>query len=108
MLQDHGAVVCSQARVTLQDRSTPPAILSPSVAVDSHSNPSMYQLILHRSKTDLTGKGIQILFGRTKGPLCPVVALMNYLSIRPQPHESLFVLQDGTPLTRDHFVQEVK
>ena len=93
---------------TLQDSKSPPAILLSDVSVDSHSAPSMCCVSLRRSKTDPTGKGVCIFLGRTNAPLCPVVALLNYLAVRSERDGPLFVFQDGTPLLRDRFIREVK
>ena len=78
------------------------------VAVDSHSSPSMVRVHLRRSKTDPFGKGIHIYLGKTDLPLCPVVAILGYLAIRPPGEGPLFILEDGSPLTKEHFVKEVK
>ena len=46
--------------------------------------------------------------GKTSSVVCPVVALLNYLAIRPGPAGPLFMFQDGSPLSRDQFVRKVK
>ena len=78
------------------------------VSVDSHTDPSVVRIFLRRSKTDPLGRGTYIYLGRTKKILCPVVAILRFMSIRPQVAGPLLVLEDGRPLLRDHFVTEIK
>ena len=54
------------------------------VSINSLSNPSILKLRLKASKTDPLRKGVDIVLGRAKGPLCPIAALMSYLAIRGQ------------------------
>lgn len=90
--------------------NTPPAISVSDVAIDSHTAPSLVRIFLRKSKTDPGGKGVHIFLGSSGVPVCPVVALVTYLAIRPQTISSspLFVWQNGSPLARDHFVREVR
>ena len=37
-----------------------------------------------------------------------MVAIMNYLSVRPPGEGSLLVLEDASPLTKDLFVRKVR
>ena len=93
---------------TLVDTKEPAAIRVADVAVDSHTSPSMVRVLLRRSKTDLAGKGVHIFLGKTDLLLCPVAAILHYLAIRPSGEGPLFVLENGSPLTRERFVREVK
>ena len=68
----------------------------------------MVRLRLRRAKSDLFGKGVWIYLGQTGSPLCPVAAILHYLSVCPRSQGPLFVWRDGTPLTRDQLVREVK
>ena len=68
--------------------------------IDSHSNPFYIQLTLRRSKTDVSGRGVTIVIGRTGGTICPVAALLTYLSVLPATHGPLFIQSNGTPLSR--------
>lgn len=90
--------------------SYPPAISASDLAVDSHSSPSIVKVTLRRAKTDPFGKGVDIYFGKTNSPICPVAGLLNYMAIRPKGNSSgpLLVHADGSPLTRDQFVGMVK
>ena len=70
------------------------------VQVDYSTNPqSIYQMFR---------KGCFIFLGRGSFPLCPVVSLTNYLHLRGPGPSSLFIYQNGTPLSRSQlsfFVQ---
>ena len=46
--------------------------------------------------------------GRTNGAICRVIALLNYLSVRPPGDGPLLVLEDGSPLTKNLFVRKVR
>ena len=62
-----------------------------------------------KSKTDPFGKGTDIYLGRTHSDLCPVVAILKYLEVRPGPRSGpLLIHQDGNPLYRDQFVRCLK
>ena len=88
---------------------TPPSITADGVAVDSHSAPSIIRLTLTRSKTDQFGRGSHTFLGKTGSNLCPVEALLQFLARRPGPRVgSLFIHEDGRPLTRDQFVSHLK
>ena len=89
---------------------SPPSITADGVAVDSHSSPSTIRLTLHHAKTDPFGSGTAIFLGKTGHPyLCPVQALLAYLSRRPGPRSGpLLIHEGGQPLTRDQFVRLLK
>ena len=78
------------------------------VSVDSHSDPSIVRLLLRKGKTDPYGNGVFIYLGRTQSVVCPVVALLQFLAIRPSHSGPLFIWQDGSPLTQQQFTHEVK
>jgi len=52
------------------------------ISVDSHTAPTLPSLHLRHSKTDHFGKGVAITLARTGSTICPVTALVNYLTIR--------------------------
>lgn len=61
-------------------------------------------MFIRRSKTDQLGKGAWIsLFLLHKSLICPIKALNYYFSIHPIHFGSLFILQDGSVLTRYQF-----
>ena len=62
----------------------------------------------HSPTSDQTGKGVYIFLGKASPPMCPMLAVVNYLAIRPSPPGPLFVFANGAPLTRERFVKEVK
>ena len=46
------------------------------VAIDNTLSPKLLQVLLKRSKTDQTGKGVKVFIGRTGRLLCPVTAIL--------------------------------
>ena len=68
----------------------------------------MVRVLLRRSKTDPFGRGIYVYLGGTDLPLFPVAARLHYLATRPSGEDSLFIVGNGSPLTKEHFVSEVK
>ena len=93
---------------TTVSSSTLASICVSDVAVDRHHSPSVMRIFLRKAKTNPFGKGIHIFLGRTDRTLCPVVAIMNYLSVRPPGEGSLLVLEDGSLFTKDLFVRKVR
>ena len=59
-----------------------PCISWGDVAVDSTSSPSMVRVQLKRSKCDQFGKGMDVIGGRTESPICPVMAVLEYIRVR--------------------------
>ena len=78
------------------------------VAVDNPLSPTALRLHLKQSKTDVARDGVDIFIGRSYTPLCPVVALLQYLMRRGWDDGPLFRRRDGSPLTRRAFVALVK
>ena len=69
------------------------------VAVDSLERLSFIQVTLKGSKTDQACKGIKLYVGRTNNDLCPVAAMLTYLSVRGFDYGPLFTTEQGLPLT---------
>ena len=69
------------------------------VAVSSGSPPSAIRLRLKFSKTDPFGTGCFVYLGRSGHDICPVSALLHYLSLRGDTAGPLFVWRDGSPLS---------
>ena len=67
------------------------------IQVDSHDHPSYLRIVLRQSKTDLFGAGVSLFVGATGDTLCPVAAVLSYLSVRPSRPGPLFIYQDGRP-----------
>ena len=78
------------------------------VAVDNSPSPAVLQLTLMQSKTDPFRKGVQLLIGKTGTNLCPVAAVLDYLQVRGTGKGFLFRFKDGTYLTRQRLVKEVR
>ncbi len=78
------------------------------ISVDNATNPSLVQFNLKSSKTDPFRKGVQVVVGRTGNDLCPVVAILAYLSFRGTKPGALFCNHDSSPYTRGKFVKDIK
>ena len=79
--------------------------LSPQdIAVDSHYNPSVIRVRIKKSKTDQFGQGTYVYIGKTNTDLCPVAAILTYMAARGMAPGPLFILQDGSHLTREKLV----
>ena len=77
------------------------------IQVDSHNHPSYLRIILRHSKTDLFGAWVSLFMGATGDTLCPVAAVLSYLSVRPNRPGPLFMYQDDCPLSQVDLVAEV-
>ena len=83
--------------------------LSPrDVSVDHPQHPSVIYVTLKQSKTDQLRKGVTLVLGKTDQMLCPVTSMLSYLVVRGSLAGPLFVYPDGSFLTRDRFVEEVR
>ena len=71
------------------------------VTVDNAASPSVISLNIKYSKTDQGRVEVRVILGRTGDDLCPIGALLNYLSRRGSKRGPLFHWQDGTPLSKD-------
>ena len=78
------------------------------ISIDSRENPQVLTVLLRHSKTDTFGAGIYIHLGKTGEVLCPVAAVLGYLAIRPAHQGPLFVLEDGTPLSKTCLVNHLQ
>ena len=65
--------------LTVQDASSPAAVEVADVFFEG--SPVRARVHLRFSKTDLSGAGADVFLGFTRGPLCPVTALGNYLKV---------------------------
>ena len=68
----------------------------------------MLKIRLKSSKTDPFREGCDVFVGRTDFPLCPVAAMLAYLSYRCSSPSPLFKFSDGKPLTHSNFVEAVR
>lgn len=78
------------------------------IAIDSITNPSTLKVRIKASKTDPFRQGIDIFIGRTDNDLCPVAAMLAYLTKRGHKEGMLFHFKDGRLLTRERFVAKVR
>ena len=78
------------------------------VAVDDASNPSVLQIRIKQSKTDPFRRGVDLYVGKTSTAICPVSAVLDYLSVRGMSPGPLFRFEDGRALTRQLFVEAVR
>ena len=78
------------------------------VKVDSLSNPKMLRVRIKASKTDPFRLGVDVYVCRTEGPLCPLEAVLKYMTVRGKGPGPLFQFQDGRPLIRVRFVAGVQ
>ena len=82
--------------VDRQDSGSSHCVAVEDVAVDDHLSPTVIKIRLRHSKTDQYGKGVDVYLGRTgDNNLCPVSALLAYLTIRGNAPGPLFRLKDG-------------
>ena len=78
------------------------------VAVDSFENPQVMKVRIKASKTDPFRMGVDIYLGRTHKELCPITAILSYMSQRGSGPGPLVKFADGKPLTRARFVAKVR
>ena len=99
-----GFLRCGKFTVPTQATYDPEAHLSLSdIALDSKHIPSVIQVTIKQSKTDPFHQGVQLCLGKTDKEICPVNAILPYLAIRGANHGPLFIMQDGSHLTRQRF-----
>ena len=60
------------------------------------------------SKTDPFRTGITITVGKTDSHICPVSAMLNYLSIRPSTTGPLFIYASGRSLSKSLLISETR
>ena len=65
------------------------------LAVDSSSSPTCLRVRIKASKTDPFRKGALVHIGRGKAPLCAILAMLAYLSMRGNAPGPLFLLKNG-------------
>ena len=99
---------CRSGEVTVESESNydPQVHLSFSDLVVAH--PAAMSLQLKRSKSDQFMKGVKLVVGRTHDNLCPVTALLSYLSRRGSAPGPLFIWEDHRPLSKPRFVNQVR
>ena len=78
------------------------------IAVDRLDNPQTVKVHLKTSKTDQLGRGVDVYIGKTDCPLCPLTAVMHYMTIRDSTPGPFFVFKNGTPLTKSAFTARIR
>ena len=78
------------------------------VAVDNRQAPKMVQIHLKKSKTQQVGPGVDVVVGTTGSPLCPVTAIVNYISERGSQPGPFFLNPDKSALTKSQFVSRFR
>ena len=86
------AFVRTEEMIVLSDKAYNPAVYLSmgDIAVNDPRNPSMLQI------TDPFHRGVNLFAGRTGLDLCPVAALLGYLSVRGSQPPYLYVRMDGS------------
>ena len=84
-------------------------IAASDVTRDLSYPPNFVKIHLRQSKTDSFGRGVDIFLGRTNQAICPVAAILSFLTVRPAGMGGpLFCFQDGSVLSRERLVGEVR
>ena len=78
------------------------------IAVDNPAAPQMVRIHLKTSKTDQLGAGSDIIIGRTDSNLCPVSAILSYISLRGTRPGPFFIDSTARPLTKARFVAALR
>jgi len=74
-------------------------LLLSDAALDSHASPTLVQVTLKQCKNDQFRTGNQIFLSKTFQVVCPVEALVKYLSMRGGTQGPLFLLPSDKALT---------
>ena len=97
---------------TARDGSSPlnPDIISVHDISRAPGDPPNYICVhLRVSKTDPFGRGVHMYLGRTASVICPVAAILSFMTIRPSHLTGpLLRFLDGSTLTRTFLISTVK
>ena len=78
------------------------------IAVNSSVSPKVISLSIKQSKMDQFRKGVKVVIEQTNDNLCPVSALLSYLSRRGNFWGPLFCWHNKTPRSKMKFVSHVR
>ena len=78
------------------------------IVVDTGSDPAGMSVHIKASKTDPFRQGVTLHLGKTGVDLCPVAAMVDFLSVRGVSPGPLFQFQNGCPLHRRQLVLVVR
>ena len=73
--------------------------------MDNAESPKVISLNIKQSKTDQGAVDVRVIIGRTEDDLCPVTALLEYLSRRGNTLGALFQWENQIPLSKTKFVE---
>ena len=105
----HGFLRCGEVVVPSSSSYDPSVHLCyGDVALDSADQPTLIQVRLKASKTDLFRQGVSVYLGVTGCDLCPVAAVLDYMVRRGSSEGPFFTFADGSFLTRDRLVRAVR
>ena len=77
------------------------------ITLDRRHSPTTVCIHIKQSKTDPFQQGAHIYLGRTYKHVCPVQAIVSYLTMRDTHPGPVFTLPDGRMLTREIFSSEL-
>ena len=99
-----GFLRCSEFTTPSQTEYDPTVHLSlADISVDRRVSTSLIYITIKQSKTDPFRKGATICLAKTEKPVCPVMAMLPYLALQGGQPGPLFILEDGSFLTRSSF-----
>jgi len=78
------------------------------VRLDNSQSPTVVQVDIKQSKTDLFRRGVMVYLGKADKELCPVVAVLAYLAVRGRAAGPFFTFWSGSLLTRETFVAKAR
>ena len=94
---------CSEFTIPSPSEFEPATHLSiKDMAIDDKTS-SLIRVTTKQSKTDPFRKGVHLFLGRTDNPICPVTAILPYLTACGNTAGQLFITEEGCLLTREHF-----
>jgi len=102
---------CRSGEITVESESNYDPLVHLSfadLAVDNATAPTVISIQLKRSKTDPFMKGVKLVLGRTHNDLCPVSALLAYLTVRGDAPGALFKWVDHKPMSKTKSVLHVR
>ena len=79
------------------------------ISFNSETDPTLMKVHLKQSKCDQFRKGVDVYIGCTDNPICPVTAVLAYITRRGTTDGPFFRLASNQqPLTKQLFVSKVK
>ena len=68
----------------------------------------MLKIHLKKSKCDQFGAGVDVVVGHTGSTLCPISAVLNYITLRQECPGAFFLTLDHRPITKSWFVGQIR